>query len=139
MRLVCRPPWFLLRRCLPLPLAALLATLLSTPLAGCGTGEPARPVVAGGDAKLGQRLLARYQCGACHAIPGVMAARGQVGPALARFDQRSYIAGSIPNQPEAMVRWIADPQAMKAGTAMPSMGVPAADARHMAAYLYAVR
>lgn len=106
-------------------------------LAGCGRDEPQAPRVAGGDADRGRALMAQYQCGACHAIPEVAAARGTAGPSLADFWQRSYIAGRIPNLPDPLVAWIVNPPAMVPGTRMPAMGVSEADARHMAAALYA--
>ncbi|MBC7501028.1 MAG: cytochrome c [Herminiimonas sp.] len=84
-------------------------------------------------------MLAQYQCGTCHEIPEVAAARGNTGPSLALFGRRSYIAGHIPNYPEPLIRWIVNPQAMVPETLMPSMGVSADDARHMAAYLYTLR
>jgi cytochrome c2 len=107
-------------------------------LAACDSGEQARSPVRGGDAGRGKLLLAHYQCGSCHQIPDVAAARGTLGPALESYGRRSYIAGQIPNRPDALARWIVDPASMKPGTAMPAMGVSAADARHMAAYLYAL-
>lgn len=84
----------------------------------------------------GRALLAQYQCGSCHTIPGVRASRGEVAPSLAQWSRRSYIAGRLPNRPEVLVRWITAPQAMVPGTAMPSMGVSPADAEAMAAYLF---
>lgn len=84
---------------------------------------------------LGQRLLTQYQCGSCHWIPGVAAARGTWGPSLQAFGRRSYIAGHIPNRPDALARWIMQPSALVPGTLMPSMGVSDGDARDMAAYL----
>lgn len=83
----------------------------------------------------GQRLLAHYQCGACHSIPQVPAARGRIGPPLERWGGRSYIAGHLPNGADTLARWIAEPQALVPGTAMPDMGVSDVDARAMAAYL----
>lgn len=108
-------------------------------LAGCGrdTG-PARAdsgADAVGDALRGQKLLTQYQCGSCHAIPGIAAARGVQGPGLAAFGKRSYIAGHIPNTPRAMAQWIVSPASLSPDTAMPSMGVSPAEARDMAAYL----
>lgn len=117
-----------------LVLAALLAS-------GCEVGE--RPLPYGNappDQRLaGQRLLAQYQCGSCHAIPGVAAIRQQTtGPALTAFGRRSYIAGQVPNRPDTLARWIADPAALVPGTPMPAMGVSPTDARDMAAYLLAL-
>ena len=100
-------------------------------------GEASVPVrVAGGDAKLGQRLMAQYQCASCHAIPDVEGAGGNAGPPLEGFGKRSYIAGRIPNLPDRLSAWLVDPPAHKPGTLMPNMGVSPEDARHMAAYLY---
>ena len=86
----------------------------------------------------GQALLAHYQCGSCHAIPEVPAARGTAGPALAGFGRRSYIAGEVPNRPDTLARWIAQPTALVPDTLMPAMGVSADEARDMAAYLLAL-
>ena len=87
----------------------------------------------------GRALLAQYQCGSCHTIPGVHASRGQVAQSLAGWRHRSYIAGRLPNRPEMLARWIAAPQALVPGTAMPAMGVAPADAEAMAAYLFTLR
>ncbi len=121
---------------------AAVAPLLAFGLAACGQPDPGSArfsEVAHGDAERGQRLLAHYQCGSCHAIPGVASADGRVGPTLAGFGKRSYIAGEVPNAPLALMRWLQDPQALVPGTPMPDMGVNEADARDMAAYLTALR
>lgn len=83
----------------------------------------------------GQRLLTQYQCGSCHAIPGVAAARGIQGPTLEAFGKRSYIAGRIPNRAHHLARWIVQPSALVPDTGMPAMGVSPEQARDMAAYL----
>ena len=88
---------------------------------------------------LGKLLLAQYQCGSCHTIPGVAASRGTVGPTLQAFGRRSYIAGNVPNQPAALARWIVDPKALIPATTMPAMGVSPIDARAMAAYLHTLQ
>ncbi len=116
-------------------LAGCIAVLCACDRAAPPMAAP-MPAVAGGDARRGQQLLAQYQCGACHVIPDVHAALGNTGPSLATFGRQSYIAGHLPNQPDLLVRWLVDPQAMAPGTLMPSMGVSVEDARHMAAYLY---
>lgn len=104
-------------------------------MAAC-TPDVAPLRVEGGNAERGKALVAQYQCGACHAIPGVSGARGMVGPTLDRFGRRSYIAGHIPNLPDNLVRWLVNPPAMVPGTPMPAMGLSEDEARHMAAYLY---
>lgn len=107
-------------------------------LVACGSdpdNATPRPAAARGDPLLGQRLITQYQCGSCHAIPGVAAARGRLGPSLQAFGQRSYIAGRIPNRPDALVQWLVAPASLVPDTAMPRMGVSHEEARHMAAYL----
>lgn len=117
--------------------AALLAALALL-AAGCAKEEPGVRV-AGGDPEQGLRLVRQYQCGACHAIPGVPGAGGDAGPPLDHAGRLGYIAGGIPNQPANMVRWLQNPPALKPDTAMPSQGVSEEEARHMAAYLYTLR
>ncbi len=125
-------------RMFPTVTAGPIVALALYALAGCSDApEPLR--VAGGDAKLGKRLMDQYQCGSCHAIPDVAAARGNVGPPLEHFGRRSYIAGRIPNLPETLTAWLVNPPAMKPGTLMPDLGISTDDARHMAAFLYTLR
>ncbi len=115
-----------------------LLAFLPALLAGCADEARPRPV-AGGDAKLGKRLIEQYQCSACHAIPGAAGVASKAGPPLDGFARRSYIAGRIPNLAEPLTRWLIDPPAMKPGTMMPQLGVSEAEARHMAAYLYTLQ
>lgn len=118
-----------------LPLAGgLVLAVLAT---GCEPGdrEPPRAQAPSSQRLAGQRLLAQYQCGSCHAIPGVPAARGSAGPPLDAFGRRSYIAGRLPNRPDTLAQWIMAPATLEPGTPMPAMGVSAGDARDMAAYL----
>ena len=94
--------------------------------------------VAGGDPDQGEELFRTYGCNACHAIEGVLGADGKVGPYLGYFAEQSYIAGALPNQPDNLIAWIMNPQAIEPGTAMPNLGVTSQDARDIAAFLYAV-
>ena len=89
-----------------------------------------------GDAENGRLLLRQFGCGACHRIPGVATATGNVGPSLEAIARRSYLAGRLPNTPDNMVRWIRDPKRIDPKTAMPDLGVGEAHARDMTAYLY---
>jgi cytochrome c len=120
-------------------MSSCLTAAVAAMLAGCGDDAPPSRAVAGGNAATGQHLIALYQCGACHAIPGAAGAAGTAGPPLSGFGRRSYIAGSIPNQGPALVRWLVDPPASKPGTTMPNLGVSDSEARHMAAYLYSLQ
>jgi cytochrome c len=116
------------------PLAVLVLAVLA---AGC-TPEEQQLRTPSAQRERGRLLLAQYQCGSCHTIPEVQAARGRTGPTLAAFGRRSYIAGQVPNGPEHLVRWIVAPAALVPGTIMPAMGVSPEDARDMAAYLLAL-
>jgi cytochrome c1 len=104
-----------------------------------GCSAPPSTSVAGGDPQRGQQALQRYGCGACHEIPGVPGARGAVGPSLAKFGQRTMVAGRLANTPDNLMRWIQEPQSIEPGNAMPNLGVSTADARDIAAYLYTLR
>ena len=86
----------------------------------------------------GQMLLFAYGCGACHDIPDVDGNPGNIGPPLANWKHRKYIAGQLPNQPETLVHWIMRPQEVEPGTAMPDLGVTEREAVDMAAYLYSL-
>jgi cytochrome c len=121
-----------------LPLSLGLAGLCLALLGGCGEHKAAAQA-DGGAAARGQRLMAQYQCTACHAIPEVPGAVGNAGPPLDKFGRRSYIAGGIPNTAANLARWLDNPQAVKPGTAMPDLGVSPAEAGDMAAYLLTLK
>lgn len=95
--------------------------------------------VPGASVARGKRAVDTFGCGACHVIAGVPGARGQVAPPLTGVARRAYIAGTLPNTPENMVRWLEDPQLVEPGTAMPNLGIDASTARDIAAYLYTLR
>jgi cytochrome c2 len=87
------------------------------------------------NARHGAALIAQTGCGACHSIPGIENAHGLVGPPLGNIGERTVIAGLLPNTPGNMVRWLENPQRIVPGNAMPDMGLSAADAGDIAAYL----
>jgi cytochrome c len=117
------------------PALLVLPVVLAAP--GCGsTGPPPPPEVRVGYPDRGAQLIVEHGCGSCHRIPGIDRANGLVGPPLDRFGARSYIAGALPNNADNLQRWIADPQAVEPGTAMPDLGIDPIDAQDIAAYLY---
>jgi cytochrome c1 len=103
--------------------------------------EAAEPVwiVPGGDARRAPALMRAFGCAACHSIPGIPNADGNVGPPLSGFGRRTYIAGMLSNTPQNLIRWLRNPQGVVPGNAMPNMGVTDAQARDLAAYLYTIR
>ncbi|MEP7245341.1 MAG: c-type cytochrome [Gammaproteobacteria bacterium] len=121
--------------------ACIVAVLIMLTAVGSNPAYAAGPswVVEGGDAKRAPRLIVAFGCSACHTVPGVTGANGNVGPPLTRFGDRTYIAGMLRNNPSNLVRWIRDPQGVIPGNAMPNMGVSESEARDIAAYLYTLR
>ena len=89
-----------------------------------------------GNPQRGPSAIAHYRCGGCHDIPSVTGAQGTIGPPLAQFGGRAYIAGERRNTPENLIAWIMHPHAIEPKTAMPEMAVTETDARDIAAYLY---
>jgi cytochrome c2 len=120
-------------------LAAACVLAAAPAAAGCAGGSEPYRQVAGGDPGRGARAIEARGCGSCHSIPGIHDARGTVGPPLDAFGRRGFIAGELANTPANLVRWIENPQAVEPGTAMPDLGIPPAEARSIAAYLYTLR
>lgn len=125
------------RAAMPAALALVAVIVLGACTSSSG-GAPER-YVAGGDAERGRRTIREVGCGSCHIVPGVADARGLVGPPLIHWSGRSTIAGELPNNPEQLIAWITDPQAVEPGTDMPNMGLTVAQARDIAAYLYTIK
>jgi cytochrome c2 len=84
----------------------------------------------GGNAEHGRQAVRIYGCGACHRVAGISEG-GKVGPPLQHFQQKSLVAGSLPNS----VGMLVHPTWLRPGTAMPETGIGEATARDVAAYL----
>jgi mono/diheme cytochrome c family protein len=87
------------------------------------------------DAERGKRAIHQYACLTCHAIPGLVGAHAPVGPPLDGIASRAVIAGTLPNTPENLARWLRAPRQVNPGSAMPDLGVTERDARDITAYL----
>jgi cytochrome c2 len=111
-----------------------------TLLCGCDLSPqtPGTKGVAGGDPAEGLTLIASgaHGCTACHAVPGVRAPQGVVGPPLDGMARRAFIGGQLPNEPGVMVAFLQNPPALLPRTGMPNVGLTTEQARDMAAYLY---
>jgi cytochrome c len=92
--------------------------------------------LTGGSVGRGGQAFTRYGCGGCHTLQNVAQAHGLVGPPLDGIAARAIVGGRLENKPENLMRWIADPQGVSPGTAMPNLGVSESDARDIAAFLY---
>jgi mono/diheme cytochrome c family protein len=101
--------------------------------ASCAVRAPdSLPPMADGDV-----LLRQYACHSCHVIEGVVGPDIHVGPRLEDWPSRAMISGTLPNTPENLARFIRAPQEHQPGSLMPDLGVTEADARVMAAFLFA--
>jgi cytochrome c oxidase subunit 2 len=101
--------------------------------------EPASPP-ANEAAVRGQAIFTSFGCGACHTIAGTEAA-GVIGPDLTHIGGRlTLAAGTLPNNPRNMAKWIAASQAIKPDNLMPSYSMLAPDdLAALAAYLEGLR
>jgi cytochrome c2 len=99
--------------------------------------EAVARALTGGDPARASLLVTRYGCGGCHTIPGLPAAEGKVGPPLGGLRQRVFIAGVLPNTADNLINWIVQPRTYSPGSAMPVTGISKAEARDIAAWLYA--
>lgn len=106
-------------------------------LVACGAHETT--AVSTASVENGRLLLRQYGCGACHSIPGVAGASGNVGPPLEKIARRVYLAGMLPNTPQNMIDWIRAPHAVDPKTAMPDLKVSRAHAADMTAYFYTLK
>jgi cytochrome c oxidase subunit 2 len=85
--------------------------------------------------------LAGYQyvtsgaCGACHNIGGTPAS-GTVGPDLTHLaSRRSLAAGTMPMSEGNLYGWVEDPQSLKPGVKMPTIGLEPDQLHAVVAYL----
>jgi cytochrome c2 len=117
-------------------LQSILFCMLAGLLAGCDKQPPASEPITGGNPRVGQQLIARYGCGACHEIKGIAHADSKVGSSLKEIRDSSYVGGVVPNSAGNLMQWIMHPRALSPRTAMPELGVTPSEARDIAAYLY---
>jgi cytochrome c1 len=92
--------------------------------------------ITGGSVDRGRTLFMQKGCGGCHALTGVPQAHGLVGPPLDGVGERAMIAGALANNPDNLERWIAHPQGVVPGNAMPDLPMTEQDSRDLAAFLY---
>ena len=119
---------------------AFAALIKAQPPAQAAAQPDPGPVVASqGNAERGRLALTQYACNACHKIPGVTGSDVHVGRSLGGLAARKFIAGSLPNTQDNLVRWIRNPQQVDPHTAMPMQGVTEQDALDISAYLLSLR
>jgi cytochrome c oxidase subunit 2 len=93
---------------------------------------PAQPT---GLVLAGQQVFLGSSCVYCHSVSGTTAT-GTVGPNLTHVARRTTLAaGTIPNTPQELAAWIANPQSIKPGTEMPASDLTPTQLRELVAYL----
>ena len=91
------------------------------------------PVTA--EAVYGKQVFTSQACVMCHRIQGTDAG-ATVGPDLTHLASRSHIAaGALPNDTGDLQAWIADPQGVKPGTAMPRVALNSGQLNAVVDYL----
>lgn len=86
-------------------------------------------------ARAGYRFVTTRTCAMCHAIAGTDAS-ARVGPDLTHVaSRRSVAAGTLPMSAANLSAWVADPQKLKPGTRMPTVGLKPDEMRAVTAYL----
>ena len=90
-------------------------------------------------AQIGARLFLGSQCASCHRIAGTLA-QGLVGPDLTHVASRTTLAAlTIPNTAPELAAWIRNPQGIKPGALMPSLGLSESEIAALVAYLEGLR
>lgn len=121
-------------------LAMVLVAGSAASLGACDRAAAPEPIaLRGGDAERGKAAIKRYGCNACHAIAGLPEPSLTAAAPVTGIATRVYIAGTLPRTPDNLILWIRFPHKVKPNTAMPGLGVSAADARDIATYLYSLR
>ena len=100
-----------------------------------------KPAAAPADAAAaeGKAVYEANACVNCHRVQGTPS-KGAFGPDLTHVASRDTIAsGAIPNTPENLKKWIADPNEMKPGALMPAMRLNDHDLDAVTKYMTTLR
>jgi cytochrome c oxidase subunit 2 len=96
--------------------------------------QPASPPSTALAAK-GAEVFKEKNCVNCHSIAGLMT-KGLVAPDLTHVGSRTTLAaGTLPNTPENLAKWLKNPQSVKKGALMPDIGLNTDQIKYLTAYL----
>ena len=91
-------------------------------------------------AKAGQEAFTANGCAGCHTVDGNPTAVGKTGPNLSHFGSRTTLGASImPNTPENLHAWLANPQLIKPGNIMQNLNIRPSDLDALVAYLHSLK
>jgi cytochrome c oxidase subunit II len=98
-----------------------------------------KPAVEEASVSKGKQAFLAQTCVNCHRIHGTTA-QGTYAPDLTHLMSRQTLAsGMVPNTPENLQRWIADPQKIKEGALMPGFGLSEAEQEAIVQYLLTLK
>lgn len=98
-----------------------------------------QPAVEDAAVSKGKQAFLAQTCINCHRIQGTIA-KGTYAPDLTHLMSRQTLAsGMVPNTPDNLRRWIADPQKLKEGALMPAFGLSKSDQEAIVRYLLSLR
>jgi len=98
-----------------------------------------KPAIADTQVSAGRSAFLAQSCINCHRVRGT-AAQGGYAPDLTHLMSRQTLAsGMIPNTPENLRRWVADPQPIKPGCLMPAFGLGDREREDIVRYLLTLR
>jgi len=97
------------------------------------------PTPRSGEAGKGAKLFKEKACMNCHSIAGTDAV-ATVGPNLTHLATRTTIgAGTLPNTPINLAKWLKNPKGFKPGALMPNMKLSDDEVKAIVAYLEALQ
>ena len=99
----------------------------------------AQPGVDEPGARDGRAAFLAQSCVNCHRIRGTSAAGGYAPDLTHMMSRQTLAAGMVPNTPDNLRQWLADPQKIKPGCLMPAFGLSTADLDRIAGYLLTLR
>jgi cytochrome c oxidase subunit 2 len=98
-----------------------------------------KPAAAGPDGSAGLSAFLSQSCVNCHRVRGI-SEKGSYAPDLTHLMSRQTLAsGMVPNTPENLRRWVADPQQIKPGCLMPAFGLSDRERDDIVGYLLTLR
>ena len=107
--------------------------------AACTSGvDRSAALVEQGDPAAGRETMRDVGCMSCHRVPGSSGPDAFVGPPLDAWSRRSFIAGTVPNDAANLERWLADPQSIRPGTAMPTLPLTESEIDDIVAFLFSL-
>jgi cytochrome c oxidase subunit II len=98
-----------------------------------------KPAAEDAEASAGRSAFLGQSCVNCHRVRGT-SARGGYAPDLTHLMSRQTLAsGMVPNTPDNLRRWVADPQKIKPGCLMPAFGLSDRERDEIVGYLLTLR